>query len=75
MKPWRKVIKSTWGSRGVHMGERNWRSGTGRYWFLILACQHKAVRPFRYFQCTGFTRFNFEDALPAPKRVRCSECK
>ena len=73
-KPWRKVVKSTWGNMGVHNNERNPRAGTGRHWFLTLECGHEEIRAFRYFQCTGVTHFNLHDALPAPKRVRCSRC-
>ena len=72
--PWRKVITSTWGTRGVTLADNNWRSGTGRYWYLTLDCGHKAIRPFRYFRCTGFTTYRLEDALPSPTKVRCSDC-
>ncbi len=71
---WRRVIKATWGGVGVVQNERNWRSGTGRYWFMTLECGHEAIRPFRYFRCTGGVRFLFSDARPAPKRVKCGVC-
>lgn len=73
MKPWRMVVKATWQHRGIVMSERNWRSGTGRYWFLQPECGHVEIRPFRYFQCTGFTTYTIEDALPAPRKVRRSQ--
>jgi hypothetical protein len=74
LKPWKKVIRAEAGRRGVHMGERNWRSGTGWYWFLTLECGHEEIRSCRYFQCTGFTMYTRADLLPAPKKARCSQC-
>lgn len=72
-KIWRKVIKATWGFRGVKLSDRH--ATAGRYWFLQLECGHEVVRSFRYNRATGKRGFRFEDAKPAPKRVLCKECR
>ncbi len=75
-KPWQTVTAQSWGFRGVHLG-RNAVAGSGRYWHLKLACGHEAIRAVRYRKDARATlggRFKLEDALPAPKRVRCEAC-
>jgi hypothetical protein len=70
--PWRAVSRATWQS--THSILQSWR--TGHRWKLWLhPCGHTVYRPVRYKPTTHGLQPGMDDALPAPRRVRCNQCK
>lgn len=57
----------------------------GRWWCLVLECGHDDIRPVTYVYKAGVRRGGdreqgttiraLEDVVPAPKKVRCDECR
>ena len=76
---WRAVVNAERRTgRGSVLGPDT--SRRARWWELELECGHKACRTVRYKpsedpQRGGTQRRDIDDALPAPKRVRCEECE
>lgn len=78
--PWRKVASAELRSgRGGVLGPHTTRRP--RWWVLGLACGHVAERAVRYRPLPvgerqhGGTQYRSrDDALPAPKRIRCAAC-
>jgi len=77
----KKVIHHDWKAKQSLF--QRWRP-VARYWLLTLECGHTAERRFRYRDepaamgsayLKGPVGSSFEQALPAPGRVRCKECK
>ena len=69
---WRNVRQATWRSKRSLL--QPWRAG--REWLLWLDCGHVEYRLMRYsVPAESVDALTLEQALPAPKRVRCAQCQ
>lgn len=80
MKPWRAVqgqpiLRE---GRGSVLGPDT--SRRTKWWVLTLECGHRVERVVKYKPAAGFTRGGTshrsrDDVLPAPRKVRCRNCR
>lgn len=76
---YRKVVTAELDEGGQRSIFKEWVT-LGCLWTLTLECGHIIYKSPRYIKKTGLTgakrfRRKSSDALPAPKRVICRECK
>jgi hypothetical protein len=75
--PWREVTKAVLEEGTSNMLNAG-QSRTGRSWGLTLSCGHETFRDVSYTphpQRGQHRQRSYADVKPAPKRVRCSQCR